>query len=88
MLRSVVDHPAAAAEWLLSVCSALSSSHSRLGTLALIVTHLIIVGGEDVCQLALKAGQAVAAADPCQVGDPPVSLQMAKVQLPLPFVSM
>ncbi|KAM8898854.1 focadhesin isoform 1-T1 [Spinachia spinachia] len=66
-LRSVADHPAAAAEWLLSVCSALSSSHSRLGSLALIVTHLIIVGEEDVCQLALKAGQAVAAADPCQV---------------------
>ncbi|XP_037335022.2 focadhesin [Pungitius pungitius] len=66
-LRRVADHPAAAAEWLLSVCSALSSGHSRLGSVALIVTHLIIVGEEDVCQLALKACQAVAAADPCQV---------------------
>ncbi|KAM6894866.1 focadhesin isoform 1-T2 [Lycodopsis pacificus] len=66
-LRKVADNSAAAAEWLLSVSSALSSSHSRLCSLALIVTHLIISSREDICQLALKASQAVAAADPCQV---------------------
>uniref|UniRef100_A0A8C3GCC7 Focadhesin n=1 Tax=Cyclopterus lumpus TaxID=8103 RepID=A0A8C3GCC7_CYCLU len=66
-LRKVADDPAAAADWLLSVSAALSSNHSRLGSLALIVTHLIITGREDVCQLALKASQALASADPCQV---------------------
>ncbi|XP_037614520.1 focadhesin [Sebastes umbrosus] len=66
-LRKVAEDPAAAADWLLSVSSALSSGQSRLCTLTLIVTHLIITGREDVCQLALDASQAIAAADPCQV---------------------
>uniref|UniRef100_A0A3Q3R8V0 Uncharacterized protein n=1 Tax=Monopterus albus TaxID=43700 RepID=A0A3Q3R8V0_MONAL len=66
-LRKVADNPAAAADWLLSVPSALSSSQRLPGSLALIVTHLIITGQKDVCQLALNASQAIAAADPCQV---------------------
>ncbi|XP_056298140.1 focadhesin isoform X2 [Pseudoliparis swirei] len=66
-LRKAASDPAAAADWLLSVSAALSSSHSRLGPLALVVAHLVITGREDVCQLALKAGQALAAADPGQV---------------------
>ncbi|XP_053199817.1 focadhesin [Scomber japonicus] len=67
VLRKVAGDPAAAADWLLSVRSALSSSQRLPSTLVLIVTHLIITGREDVCQLALNAGQAMAAADPCQV---------------------
>ena len=70
MLRTLANNPAAAADWLLSVSSALSSSQSQLCSLTLIVTHLIITGQEDVCQLALNASQAIAAADPCQVGNP------------------
>ncbi|XP_029310314.1 focadhesin [Cottoperca gobio] len=66
-LRKVTDNPAVAADWLLSVISALSSSQNQLCSLTLIVTHLIITGREDVCQLALNACQAIAAADPCQV---------------------
>nr|XP_033465601.1 focadhesin [Epinephelus lanceolatus] len=66
-LRKVADDPAAAADWLLSISSALSSSQSQICSLALIVTYLIITGQEDVCQLALNASQAIAAADPCQV---------------------
>ncbi|XP_068443622.1 focadhesin [Clinocottus analis] len=66
-LRKVSGDPAAAADWLLSVSEALSSSQSRLCSLALIVSHLIITGREDVCQLALTASQAIATADPCQV---------------------
>lgn len=69
-LRKVADDPAAAADWLLSVSSALSSSQSQIRSLALIVTYLIITGQEDVCQLALNASQAIAAADPCQVDNP------------------
>ncbi|XP_076581516.1 focadhesin [Chaetodon auriga] len=67
ILRKLADDPAAAADWLLSVSSALSSSQQQLRSLTLIVTHLIIAGQEDVCQLALDASQAIAAADPCQV---------------------
>ncbi|XP_045921800.1 focadhesin [Micropterus dolomieu] len=67
ILRKVADNPAVAADWLLSVTSALSSSQRQLSSLTLIVTHLIITGQEDVCQLALNASQAIAAADPCQV---------------------
>ncbi|XP_044197607.1 focadhesin [Thunnus albacares] len=66
VLRKVADDPAAA-DWLLSVSSALSSSQRLPSSLTLVVTHLIITGGEDVCQLALNASQAIAAADPCQV---------------------
>uniref|UniRef100_A0A3Q3KNU3 Focadhesin n=1 Tax=Mastacembelus armatus TaxID=205130 RepID=A0A3Q3KNU3_9TELE len=36
-------------------------------SLTLIVTHLIITGQEDICQLALNTSQAIATADPCQV---------------------
>ncbi|KAM8747268.1 focadhesin [Acanthopagrus schlegelii] len=67
ILRTLANNPAAAADWLLSVSSALSSSQSQLCSLTLIVTYLIITGQEDVCQLALNASQAIAAADPCQV---------------------
>ncbi|KAM9335629.1 focadhesin [Symphorus nematophorus] len=67
ILHKLADDPAAAADWLLSVSSALSSSQGQLCSLSLIVTHLIITGQEDVCQLALNASQAIAAADPCQV---------------------
>ncbi|XP_063756490.1 focadhesin [Eleginops maclovinus] len=67
ILRKVTGDPAAAADWLLSVSSALSSGQSQLCSLSLMVTHLLITGREDVCQLALKASQALAAADPCQV---------------------
>ncbi|XP_069034005.1 focadhesin isoform X1 [Embiotoca jacksoni] len=66
-LHTVAVDPAAAADWLLAVSSALSSSQRLPSSLTLIVTHLIITGEEDICQLALKATQAVAAADPCQV---------------------
>ncbi|XP_070785778.1 focadhesin [Enoplosus armatus] len=67
VLRKVAGDPAAAADWLLSVSSALSSGRRRLSSLALIVSHLILTGPDDVCQLALNASQAIAAADPCQV---------------------
>ncbi|CAJ1086531.1 focadhesin [Xyrichtys novacula] len=69
VLRELADSPAAASDWLLSVSSALSLSPSqqRLCLLSLIVAHVIITGQEDICQLALNAGQAIAAADPCQV---------------------
>ncbi|XP_034532394.1 focadhesin [Notolabrus celidotus] len=69
VLRKLADDPAAASDWLLSVSSALSlsSSQQRLSSLTLMVTHVIITGQEDVCQLALNSAQAVAAADPCQV---------------------
>ncbi|KAF1380319.1 hypothetical protein PFLUV_G00162410 [Perca fluviatilis] len=66
-LRRVADDPAAAADWLLSLSSALSSSQSQLCSLSLMVSHLIITAQEDVCQLALKASQTIAAAEPCQV---------------------
>ncbi|XP_010791126.1 focadhesin-like, partial [Notothenia coriiceps] len=66
VLRRVTEDPAAAADWLLSVSSALSSGQSQLCSLSLMVTHLLLTGGEDVCQLALKAIQALAAAEPCQ----------------------
>ncbi|GAA6230680.1 focadhesin [Lates japonicus] len=67
ILRKVEDDPTLAADWLLSVRSAVSSGQRLPCSLALIVTYLIITGQEDVCQLALNASQAFAAADPCQV---------------------
>ncbi|XP_062239752.1 focadhesin [Platichthys flesus] len=67
ILRKVADDPALATEWLLSARSAVSSSQRLSCSLTLIVTYLIISGGEGVCQLALDASQAFAAADPCQV---------------------
>ncbi|XP_034470972.1 focadhesin [Hippoglossus hippoglossus] len=67
ILRKVADDPAPATEWLLSVRSAVSSSQRLPCSLTLVVTYLIITGQEDVCQLALDASQAFAAADPCQV---------------------
>lgn len=70
ILRKLADDPAAAADWLLTVTSALSLSQHQLRSLTLIVTHLIITGQEDVCQLALNASQAIAVADPCQVDNP------------------
>uniref|UniRef100_A0AAQ6AID0 DUF3730 domain-containing protein n=1 Tax=Amphiprion ocellaris TaxID=80972 RepID=A0AAQ6AID0_AMPOC len=70
ILHKVASNPAAAADWLLAVSSALSSSQRLPSSLLLIVTHLIITGQEDVCQLALKASQAIAGADPCQVDKP------------------
>ncbi|KAK2900269.1 focadhesin isoform X1 [Channa argus] len=67
ILCKVAADPAAAADWLLSVQSALSSSHCLPRSLTLIVAHLIITGPDDICHLALNASQAIAAADPCQV---------------------
>lgn len=86
ILRKVTDDPAAAADWLLSIRSALSASQRLPCSLTLIVTHLIITGQEDVCQLALNASQAIAAADPCQVDNPHVSVQhMEALKLKLFF---
>lgn len=70
VLRKSAGDPAAAADWLLSVGSAPSPCRRQLCSLSLIVTHLIITGQEDICQLALTASQAIAAADPCQVHNP------------------
>uniref|UniRef100_A0A8C9XIW8 Focadhesin n=1 Tax=Sander lucioperca TaxID=283035 RepID=A0A8C9XIW8_SANLU len=56
-LRRVADDPAATADWLLSLNSALLSNQSQLCSLSLMVSHLIITAQEDVCQLALKASQ-------------------------------
>uniref|UniRef100_A0A7N8WSZ9 Focadhesin n=1 Tax=Mastacembelus armatus TaxID=205130 RepID=A0A7N8WSZ9_9TELE len=67
ILRKVADNPAVAADWLLSVHSILSSRQRLPCSLTLIVTHLIITGQEDICQLALNTSQAIATADPCQV---------------------
>ncbi|XP_037832377.1 focadhesin isoform X2 [Kryptolebias marmoratus] len=67
VLCKVAHNPSAAAEWLLAIRSTLTSSQRLSSSLTLIVTHLLITGEEDVCQLALKACQAIAAADPCQV---------------------
>lgn len=75
ILRKVADDPTLAADWLLSVHSAVSSGQRLPCSLALIVTYLIIMGQEDVCQLALNASQAFAAADPCQVDNPHRSFQ-------------
>ncbi|KAM6909393.1 focadhesin [Xenentodon cancila] len=66
-LRRVAHNQVAAADWLLAVSSALSCSQRLPSSFTLIVTHLIITGEEAVCQLALKASQAIAAVDPCQV---------------------
>lgn len=70
ILRKVVHDPSAAAEWLLAVNSSLTSSQRLSPSLTLIVTHLLITGEEDVCQLVLNVMQAIAAADPCQVVNP------------------
>ncbi|XP_061768446.1 focadhesin isoform X2 [Nerophis ophidion] len=67
ILRQMVDNPSAAVDWLLSLTTALSNSQRLPSSLTLIVTHLVITGREDVCQLALNAVQAIAAADPHQV---------------------
>lgn len=75
-LRKVADNPGAAAEWLLSVSSALSTSQPRLCSLSLIVTHLILTGEEQICRLALNVVQAIATADPSQVDSFMLSLCM------------
>lgn len=75
-LHKVADNPGAAAEWLLSVCSALSTSQPRLCSLSLIVTHLILTAEEQICRLALKVVQAIATADPSQVDSFMLSLCM------------
>ncbi|XP_075896591.1 focadhesin isoform X2 [Nelusetta ayraudi] len=67
VLRKVATSPAEAADWLLAVSSSLSSSQQGLCCLSLTVSHLLITGEENICQLALRAGQAIAAADPSQV---------------------
>ncbi|XP_023119509.2 focadhesin isoform X1 [Amphiprion ocellaris] len=84
ILHKVASNPAAAADWLLAVSSALSSSQRLPSSLLLIVTHLIITGQEDVCQLALKASQAIAGADPCQVPSliPVLLFRLAKEKNP------
>uniref|UniRef100_A0A087XI00 Focadhesin n=1 Tax=Poecilia formosa TaxID=48698 RepID=A0A087XI00_POEFO len=67
ILDKVSYDPCAATDWLLAVTSALTSSQRLSSSLALIVTYLLITAQEDICLLALKASQAIAAADPCQV---------------------
>ncbi|XP_041635386.1 focadhesin [Cheilinus undulatus] len=67
VLRKLAGDTAAAADWLLSVSSALSSGQQCLSSLSLMVVHVIITGQDDLCKLALNAGQAIAAANPCQV---------------------
>ncbi|XP_028988970.1 focadhesin isoform X2 [Betta splendens] len=83
-LHRAADDPAAAADWLLSIRSALSASQRLPCSLTLIVTHLIIAGQDDVCQLALTASQAIAAADPCQVPSliPVLLFRLGKEQNP------
>ncbi|KAM9424589.1 focadhesin isoform 2-T2 [Pholidichthys leucotaenia] len=66
-LRKAAQHPAAAVDWLLALCSTLSPDQALPPSLMLIVTHLIVTAQEDVCKMALKACQAIAAADPSQV---------------------
>lgn len=66
-LRDVAANPAAAAEWLLSVASALAPNQPRLGPLGLVVTYLLLTGQEQVCQLAVEVVQAMATANPSQV---------------------
>ncbi|XP_012735632.2 focadhesin [Fundulus heteroclitus] len=67
ILHKVAHDPSAATDWLLAVNSALTSSQRLSSSLALIVTYLLITTEDDICPLALKACQAIAAADPCQV---------------------
>ncbi|XP_015257573.1 PREDICTED: focadhesin, partial [Cyprinodon variegatus] len=67
ILFKVDDDPSAATDWLLAVTSGLPSSQRLSSSLALIVTYLLITAREDICLLALKAVQTIAAADPCQV---------------------
>lgn len=76
-LRRVAADPAVAAEWLLSVASALAPNQRRLSSLGLVVTHLVLTGQEQVCQLALKVVQAMATADPSQVREDQSSVTMA-----------
>ncbi|KAG7495749.1 focadhesin [Solea senegalensis] len=85
VLRKATAEPALAAAWLLSVRSAVSSSQCVPGSLTLIVTHLIANGTEGVCQLALDAVQAIAAADPCQVPSlvPVLLFKLGKEKNPL-----
>ncbi|XP_019714030.1 focadhesin isoform X2 [Hippocampus comes] len=66
-LRQAVHHPSAAVDWLLSFTSAQSSNQRLPCSLALMVTHLLLTGQDDVCRLALDAVRAIAAADPHQV---------------------
>lgn len=66
-LRSLVGNPVAAAEWLLSVASALGPNQPQLGSLSLLVSHLVLTGPEPVCLLALRVVQALGTADPAQV---------------------
>ncbi|XP_047426080.1 focadhesin [Mugil cephalus] len=84
VLRKAVADPAAAADWLQVVTSALTSGQRLPSSLSLIVTHLIVTGREDVCRLALKASQAIAAADPSQVPSliPVLLFKLAKEKNP------
>lgn len=77
-LRSVAASPAEAAEWLLSVASALAPDQPRLGSLSLVVAHLFLTGPAQVCQLALKVVQAMATADPSQVGGNQPSVNISR----------
>ncbi|MED6274371.1 hypothetical protein CHARACLAT_015768 [Characodon lateralis] len=67
ILHKVALDPSAATDWLLAVNSALTSGQRLSSSLTLVVTYLLITTTEDICLLALKASQAIAAADPCQV---------------------
>ncbi|KAF7207334.1 focadhesin [Nothobranchius furzeri] len=66
VLGKVAHSPAAAVDWLLTVNSTLTSNQRLSSSLTLMVAYLIITGEADVCHLALRASQAIAAADPCQ----------------------
>ncbi|XP_061566446.1 focadhesin isoform X2 [Cololabis saira] len=83
-LRRVAHHEVAAADWLLAASSALSCSQRLPASFTLIVTHLVLAGEGDVCQLALRASQALAAADPCQVPSllPVLMLKLAQEKDP------
>ncbi|XP_061524967.1 focadhesin isoform X1 [Phycodurus eques] len=84
-LRQAVDHPSAAVDWLLSLTSALSSKQRLPSSLALIVTHLLLTGPDDVCRLALDAVRAIAAADAHQVPSllPVLLFKLGKEKNPL-----
>lgn len=67
-LWRVASGPAQAADWLLAVSSTLPSSGQQgLCCLSLVVSHVVVTGDQETCQLAVSASEALAAADPSQV---------------------
>ncbi|XP_061664812.1 focadhesin isoform X2 [Syngnathoides biaculeatus] len=84
-LRRAVDRPSVAVDWLLSLASALSSKRRLPSCLALIVSHLLLTGPDDVCRLALDAVRAIANADPHQAPSllPVLLFKLGKEKNPL-----